>query len=88
MVNGVTSVVTADEFPQAGWPDVGDPWKVRSPATGDTSIMNHCYLFAFDLKRQARRTFALPRLTSPELPPQRFTQPKNFDHNESFRDRK
>jgi proteasome accessory factor B len=39
----------------------------------------HWYLFAHDVKRDAMRTFALPRLKSPELTTERFTIPKNFN---------
>jgi proteasome accessory factor B len=42
-------------------------------------IDNHWYLFAFDVKRQAMRTFALPRLKSPEITAERFTIPKKFN---------
>ena len=42
-------------------------------------IDGHWYLFAFDVKRQAMRTFALPRLRSPELTTERFTIPKSFN---------
>lgn len=45
-------------------------------------IDNHWYLFAFDVKRQAMRTFALPRLNSPELMAERFTIPKKFNLSE------
>jgi len=45
-------------------------------------VDNHWYLFAFDVKRQAMRTFALPRLKSPELTTERFTIPKKFSLNE------
>lgn len=42
-------------------------------------VDNHWYLFAFDVQRQAMRTFALPRLKSPEITKQRFTIPKKFN---------
>ena len=42
-------------------------------------VDNHWYLFAFDVKRQAMRTFALPRLKSPEITTERFTIPKKFN---------
>jgi proteasome accessory factor B len=42
-------------------------------------VDNHWYLFAFDVKRDAMRTFALPRLKSPEITPERFTIPKKFN---------
>ena len=45
-------------------------------------VENHWYLFAFDVKRQAMRTFALVRLKSPEITPERFKLPKKFDLNE------
>ena len=45
-------------------------------------VDNHWYLFAFDVKRQAMRTFALPRLKSPEITAERFTIPKKFNLNE------
>ena len=45
-------------------------------------VDNHWYLFAFDVKRQAMRTFALVRLKSPEVTPERFKLPKKFDLNE------
>jgi proteasome accessory factor B len=45
-------------------------------------IDNHWYLFAFDVKRDAMRTFALPRLKSPEITSERFVIPKKFNLNE------
>jgi proteasome accessory factor B len=42
-------------------------------------IDNHWYLFAFDVKRDAMRTFALPRLKSPEITAERFSIPKKFN---------
>ena len=45
-------------------------------------IDNHWYLFAFDVKRQAMRTFALPRLKSPEITTERFKIPKKFNLGE------
>ena len=45
-------------------------------------VDNHWYLFAFDVKRQAMRTFALPRLKSPEITTERFTIPKKFNLSE------
>lgn len=43
-------------------------------------------LFAFDLQRQAMRTFLLCRLTNPKLTRARFTTPKKFDLDEYLRD--
>jgi proteasome accessory factor B len=40
---------------------------------------NHWYLFAFDVKRQAMRTFALVRLKSPEITTERFTIRNGFN---------
>jgi predicted DNA-binding transcriptional regulator YafY len=48
-------------------------------------IDNHWYLFAFDLDRQAVRTFALARLAQPELLRQRFPRPRHFDPDEYLR---
>ncbi|HOX55416.1 MAG TPA: WYL domain-containing protein [Candidatus Paceibacterota bacterium] len=48
-------------------------------------IENHWYLFAFDVKRQDMRTFALVRLQQPELTGERFTMPARFDPNEYLR---
>ena len=45
-------------------------------------VDNHWYLFAFDVKRQAMRTFALPRLKAPEITTERFTIPKKFNLSE------
>jgi proteasome accessory factor B len=45
-------------------------------------IDNHWYLFAFDVKRNAMRTFALPRLKSPEITSTRFVIPKKFSLND------
>ena len=45
-------------------------------------VDNHWYLFAFDVKRQAMRTFALPRLKAPEITSERFTIPKKFSLSE------
>jgi predicted DNA-binding transcriptional regulator YafY len=45
-------------------------------------VDNHWYLFAFDVKRRAMRTFALPRLKAPEITTERFTIPKKFNLNE------
>ena len=41
-------------------------------------VDNHWYLFAFDVKRAAIRTFALLRLKSPEVTTERFTIPNKF----------
>lgn len=48
-------------------------------------IENHWYLFAFDVNRQAIRTFSLSRLKEPKLTPQRFPAPKDFDPAEYLR---
>ena len=48
-------------------------------------IDNHWYLFAFDVKRQAMRTFALPRLKSPEITAERFNIPKKFNLSEHLK---
>ncbi len=48
-------------------------------------IENHWYLFAFDVNRQAIRTFALGRLTQPKLLSARFKMPKQFDADEYLR---
>jgi proteasome accessory factor B len=45
-------------------------------------VDNHWYLFAFDARRQALRTFALTRLKSPELTAERFTVSNKFNLNE------
>jgi predicted DNA-binding transcriptional regulator YafY len=45
-------------------------------------VDNHWYLFAYDVRRQALRTFALLRLKSPELTTERFTIPKKFNLGE------
>jgi len=45
-------------------------------------VDNHWYLFAFDVKRAAMRTFALPRLKSPEITTERFIIPKKFSLSE------
>lgn len=48
-------------------------------------IENHWYLFAFDVNRQAIRTFSLSRLTEPAFGEGRFSVPKGFDPNEYLR---
>lgn len=48
-------------------------------------IENHWYLFAFDVERQAIRTFSLSRLAEPKLTPHRFVVPKDFDPDEYLR---
>jgi proteasome accessory factor B len=48
-------------------------------------VDNHWYLFAFDVKRDAMRTFALARLRAPEITQERFALPKKFDINEYLR---
>lgn len=45
-------------------------------------VDNHWYLFAFDVKRSAMRTFALVRLKAPEITTERFTIPKKFNLSE------
>ena len=45
-------------------------------------VENQWYLFAFDVKREAMRTFALPRLKSPEITAERFSISKKFNLNE------
>ncbi|HNU50185.1 MAG TPA: WYL domain-containing protein [Verrucomicrobiota bacterium] len=48
-------------------------------------IENHWYLFAFDVSREAIRTFSLSRLTEPELGEERYTVPEDFDPDEYLR---
>jgi predicted DNA-binding transcriptional regulator YafY len=48
-------------------------------------VDSHWYLFAFDVKRDAMRTFALTRLRAPEIKAERFALPKKFDINEYLR---
>jgi predicted DNA-binding transcriptional regulator YafY len=48
-------------------------------------IDNHWYLFAFDVDRNAMRTFALTRLHAPEITRKHFNVPKKFDLNEYLR---
>ncbi len=48
-------------------------------------IENHWYLFAFDVKRQAMRTFVLTRLRNPGITAEHFTMPRKFDPNEYLR---
>ncbi len=48
-------------------------------------IENHWYLFAFDVDRQAMRTFVLTRLERPELTGERFIPTEKFDLNEHLR---
>ncbi len=48
-------------------------------------IENHWYLFAFDVRRQDMRTFALARLRRPGLTRKRFTMPRKFDPNDYLR---
>ena len=48
-------------------------------------VDNHWYLFAFDVKRNDMRTFALTRLRAPEITQRRFTLSKKFDLNEYLR---
>ncbi len=48
-------------------------------------IDNHWYLFAFDVKRSAMRTFALTRLSAPEITQKRFVIARKFDLGEYLR---
>jgi predicted DNA-binding transcriptional regulator YafY len=48
-------------------------------------IENQWYLFAFDVKRQAMRTFALTRMCHLEIMAEHFELPKKFDPNEYLR---
>ncbi|MEI8040993.1 MAG: WYL domain-containing protein [Verrucomicrobiota bacterium] len=48
-------------------------------------VDNHWYVFAFDVKRNDMRTFALSRLRAPEIAPKHFTIAKKFDLNEYLR---
>ena len=48
-------------------------------------IENQWYLFAFDVKRQAMRTFALTRMRNLAIRPEHFTLPRKFDPNEYLR---
>jgi proteasome accessory factor B len=50
-----------------------------------TCIDNHWYLFAYDLGRQAIRTFALARLRAPQLIACRFAPPRHFDPDKYLR---
>jgi len=49
----------------------------RQSGSGSAPPGRHWYLFVFDVKRDAMRTFTLPRLQSPEITAERFTIPKN-----------
>jgi predicted DNA-binding transcriptional regulator YafY len=48
-------------------------------------INNLWYLFAWDPAKRDLRTFALHRLTRPQLTAEKFTKPKNFDPAELLR---
>ena len=48
-------------------------------------IENHWYLFAFDVDRDAIRTFSLSRLGEPELLTAHFTKPKDFKTDDYLR---
>jgi proteasome accessory factor B len=48
-------------------------------------IENHWYLFAFDVTRQAMRTFVLTRLSRPQLEQERFEKPRRFNPDEYLR---
>ena len=48
-------------------------------------VDSHWYLFAFDVKRDAMRTFVLTRLRAPEITQERFAISKKFDLNEYLR---
>ena len=48
-------------------------------------IENHWYLFAYDVNRQAIRTFSVSRLADPKLGDQRFVVPKDFNPDEYLR---
>ena len=48
-------------------------------------IDNHWYLFAFDVDRQAMRTFVLTRLSKLELTKKRFTRQRSFNPDEYLR---
>lgn len=45
-------------------------------------IENRWYMFAFDVERQAMRTFVLARLSDPEITPESFKKPRNFNVND------
>ncbi len=49
-------------------------------------IENHWYLFAWDVERDAMRTFVLTRLREPEMTNERFTMPRKFSAAEYLRD--
>jgi predicted DNA-binding transcriptional regulator YafY len=49
-------------------------------------IDNHWYMFAHDFERKATRTFALSRVTEPELTKQSFTPTKKFSPNRYLKD--
>jgi proteasome accessory factor B len=49
-------------------------------------VDNRWCLFAFDVKRQAMRTFILCRLSQPKLAGRRFTMLRKFDLNEYLRE--
>jgi predicted DNA-binding transcriptional regulator YafY len=48
-------------------------------------VENRWCLFAFDVKRQAMRTFVLSRMKGPKLLRTHFSVPKKFDLNEYLR---
>ena len=48
-------------------------------------VDNHWYLFAHDVKRDAMRTFALPRLQAPAMTGETFTIRRDFNLNDYLR---
>lgn len=48
-------------------------------------IDNHWYLFAFDVNRNAMRTFVLTRLTKPQMTKKKFIRSKDFNPDEYLR---
>jgi len=48
-------------------------------------VDNHWYVFAYDVKRDDMRTFALSRVRALEVTAKRFTLPEKFDVNEYLR---
>jgi len=48
-------------------------------------VDSHWYLFAFDVKRDAMRTFALTRLRAPEITQAHFSAPRKSNVNEYLR---
>ena len=81
-----SSSIPSNASPSAGPATSAGPTRPRTVHPYHLACINNLwYLFAWDPAKRDLRTFALHRLTRPQLTAEKFTKPKNFDPAELLR---